>query len=247
MKAGALDNLHRRLGEWKPQSPIASQFPTEEKTTFIIVLIDRSRLISSSTLLTVGVNPRSDGLERSIERHQAKLDSLDAREPHEEHDPNINTILSSLATNLQTLSKRRPRRQANRDASELQVSTKRRRLHNDVGTNITFTLGNMPPFPDDTKISAALESYFFSVHPWLPIIHEARFRRRLDNETEKEKLRLVVHAIILVTGCNSERDDGGASREDVRDWIVSQAMKQSSVEALQALVIIAYSDVRLQQ
>jgi hypothetical protein len=33
--------------------------------------------------------------------------------------------------------------------------------------------------------------------------------------------------------------------EEIRDWIVSQAMKQPSVENLQALVIIASSDVWL--
>ncbi|PLB44151.1 hypothetical protein P170DRAFT_458845 [Aspergillus steynii IBT 23096] len=194
MKAGALDNLHRRL----------------------------------------------DGLECSIERHQAKLESLEAEEPHHETDPNVHAILSSLATNLQNLS-RRPahRRPANR--GDTGDSAKRRRT-NDVGLHPSFTSSNMPPLPDDTLLISALETYFCHVHPWMPIIHEARFRRRLEDDAERDKLHLVIHSIVLVAS-RHERHDGAASREDVRDWIVSQAMKQSSAEALQALVIIAYNDI----
>ncbi|KAK1145245.1 hypothetical protein N8T08_004398 [Aspergillus melleus] len=195
MKAGALDNLHRRL----------------------------------------------DGLERSIERHQAKLESLEAEEPYHDSDPNVNAILSSLATNLQSLSKRSTRRIVTRD--DTGGPAKRRRINDDTDPNQAFTATNIPPLPEETIINATIESYFHYVHPWIPIIHEARFRRRLDDDDERDKLRLVIHAVSLAASRYAETQDDAVSQEDVRDWIVAQAMKQSSVEALQALVIIAYNDV----
>ncbi|KAH8425145.1 Zn(II)2Cys6 transcription factor [Aspergillus melleus] len=195
MKAGALDNLHRRL----------------------------------------------DGLERSIERHQAKLESLEAEEPYQDSDSNVNAILSSLATSLQSLSKRSTRRIVTRD--DTGGPAKRRRINDDTDPNQAFTAISVPPLPEETIINATIESYFHHVHPWIPIIHEARFRRRLDDDDERDKLRLVIHAVFLAASRYSETQPDAVSQEDVRDWIVAQAMKQSSVEALQALVIIAYNDI----
>ncbi|KAI9036449.1 Zn(II)2Cys6 transcription factor [Aspergillus affinis] len=185
---------------------------------------------------------RLDGLERSIERHQAKLESLEAEEPCQDSDPNINAILSSLATSLQSLSKRSStRRVASRD--DAGSPAKRRRVNDDAGPNQAFTATNVPPLPEDTTISTTIESYFHYVHPWIPIIHEARFRRRLDDNDERDKLRLVIHSIFLAASHYTERQHDAVASEDVRDWIVAQAMKQSSVEALQALVITAYNDI----
>lgn len=97
-----------------------------------------------------------------------------------------------------------------------------------------------------------LKSYFNHVHPWIPIIHEGRFRRRLDDDAERDKLHLVLQSMILIASRYIEDEDisnpflrSADESENHRDWVVSKAMKHLSVENLQALLIIAFNDVRL--
>ncbi|KAL2784174.1 fungal-specific transcription factor domain-containing protein [Aspergillus keveii] len=196
MKAGALDNIHRRL----------------------------------------------DALERSVGKQQATIDNIGSGGSHQE-DASVQNILSALATTLQGLSKQSPS-----TSSQSGPPTKRRRLdHDDHGA---YLLSRDPPLPDDTVLSHVLEAYFIYVHPWTPIIHEARFRRRFVDDGERERLQLIIHSMVLVAHGYIEDPDTATSLErqpkqweENRDWIVSQAMKQPSVENLQALVIIASSDI----
>ncbi|KAL3444276.1 fungal-specific transcription factor domain-containing protein [Aspergillus insuetus] len=196
MKAGALDNIHRRL----------------------------------------------DALERSLGKQQATIDNIGSGGSHQE-DASVQNILSALATTLQGLSKRSPS-----TSSQSGRPSKRRRLdHDDHGA---YPLSRDPPLPNDTVLSHVLEAYFIYVHPWTPIIHEARFRRRFVDDGERERLQLIIHSMVLVAHGYIEDLDTATSLEkqpkqweENRDWIVSQAMKQPSVENLQALVIIASSDI----
>lgn len=104
--------------------------------------------------------------------------------------------------------------------------------------------------PDDAVLSQVLEAYFVYIHPWTPIIHEGRFRRRLVHDNERQNLEIVLQAMILVAQRYVEDEDSASDlqkpaeeSEKMRDWLVSQAMKQPSVENLQALVIVASDDV----
>jgi hypothetical protein len=56
---------------------------------------------------------------------------------------------------------------------------------------------------------------------------------------------LVAHGYIEDSDTATALEKQPKQWEENRDWIVSQAMKQPSVENLQALVIIASSDVWL--
>ncbi|KAL2812260.1 fungal-specific transcription factor domain-containing protein [Aspergillus granulosus] len=197
MKAGALDNIHRRL----------------------------------------------DALERSVGRQQATIENLGLGDSHQERDPNVHSILSALATALQGFTKPSPP-----TASHNGPPSKRRRLDN--GGAAPYFPTHDPPLPDDTILSHVLEAYFIYVHPWTPIIHEARFRRRFVDDGERDRLQLIIHSMVLVAQAYVEDSDTAASLErphnqweEIRDWIVSQAMKQPSVENLQALVIIASTDI----
>jgi hypothetical protein len=185
-----------------------------------------------------------DALERSVGKQQATIDNIGTRGSHQE-DASVQNILSALATALQGLSKQSPS-----TSSQSGPPSKRRRLdHDDQGA---YLLSRDPPLPDDTILSHVLEAYFIYVHPWTPIIHEARFRRRFVEDGERERLQLIIHSMVLVAHGYIEDSDTATALEkqpkqweENRDWIVSQAMKQPSVENLQALVIIASSDVWL--
>ncbi|KAL4924102.1 Zn(II)2Cys6 transcription factor [Aspergillus undulatus] len=198
MKAGALDNIHRRL----------------------------------------------DALERSVSKQQDKLDGIEGDRPTPQSDSTIHTLLSTLATSLQKLDKGPLLRQPE---SHTGRSSKRRRQNED---GAYAPSPRLPNIPDDSILSHVLEAYFIHIHPWTPIIHESRFRRRLMDDSERENLRLVMQSMMLVARRYIEDSDTADyvkeltnEGDSVRDWLVSQALKHPSVENLQALVIITSDDI----
>ncbi|KAL4984685.1 fungal-specific transcription factor domain-containing protein [Aspergillus falconensis] len=195
MKAGALDNIHRRL----------------------------------------------DALERSFEKYQATLENSGGAVPPQQNTSTIHTILSTLAAGFQKL-------EQSGSLGPGPSSKKRRRDENEAHCIARST--EIPPIPDDEILSHVLEAYFIYIHPWTPVIHEGRLRRRLVNDCERENLHLVLQSMILVarryiegTETASHLETSINNSENMRDWLVSQAMKQPSVENLQALVIIASNDI----
>lgn len=169
-------------------------------------------------------------MERSIGRQEERLDAYGGQEKGSESV--VGGVLSSLVTSLQGLDGVR--------------SSKRRRV-DEGGGYIPSPVMNIP---DDAVLSQVLEAYFVYIHPWTPIIHEGRFRRRLVHDNERQNLEIVLQAMILVAQRYVEDEDSASDlqkpaeeSEKMRDWLVSQAMKQPSVENLQALVIVASDDV----
>ncbi|KAL4767111.1 fungal-specific transcription factor domain-containing protein [Aspergillus nidulans var. acristatus] len=195
MKAGALENIHRRL----------------------------------------------DVLERSLEKHQARLESSAGAGPPQPSNSAIQAVLSTLAAGFQKL-------EQSGSLGASSSSKKRRRGENEVHCTAPST--EIPPLPDDEVLSHVLEAYFIYIHPWTPVIHEGRLRRRLLEDSDREKLHLLIQSMILVTRPYIEDTETAShlatlinDSENTRDWLVSQAMKQPSVENLQALVIIASNDI----
>ena len=79
------------------------------------------------------------------------------------------------------------------ETSNYQTSNKRRRtesINQDRRTSST----QLPP---DDLINAILDAYFSVVHPFVPIIHEMLFRARLRDPTERPKLLVVLHAMMV--------------------------------------------------
>ncbi|KAF7547513.1 hypothetical protein G7Z17_g7676 [Cylindrodendrum hubeiense] len=228
MKAGAIENLHRRLG--KSFNPLF--FPTE---------------------LPANQQRHGDTLERSVARQQTSLDSLQAESEapsQQTHDSGAHNILSFLATELRkfngtssTHSKSSPRRGENGGPA------KRRRI-NDHTFEKHVLDNTITDLADEKALEGVLQSYFNHVHPWIPIIHEGRFRKRLGDEVERDKLHLVLQSMMLVASRYLVDEDTSNSiprsiedSESYRDWVVSKAMKHLSVENLQALLIIAFNDI----
>jgi hypothetical protein len=78
------------------------------------------------------------------------------------------------------------------------------------------------------------------------MIHRARFQERLANDREYEKLTVLVHAMTMSTSkfINDTSSSMWPSRR-TRKWVISTAMDSLAVENLQALIIVAFSDVSL--
>ena len=183
-------------------------------------------------------------------RQQKALDHYQSQEF--ENRGTVPSIISLLAEEVQNLNKQAHNpTKTNKDQRNHQVqiswTTKRRRLDEDL--NVQGRV-HVPSLPEDEILNQVLRLYFSHVHPWIPVLHEHRFRRRLTENSEKAKLNLVLHSMTFVA--LRYIDEEGLARiltrspgeaEIIRDWIISQAMKEMSVENLQVLVMIAFDDV----
>lgn len=116
----------------------------------------------------------------------------------------------------------------------------------------------MSSIPDEKTLDSLLKAYFSHIHPWIPMIHEGRLRKRLTRHSDsapeqQQKVQMLLAAIRLasarfmeerhLSSCCAEVTDEGQSQ--VRDWVILQSMKRPSVESLQALIVLAFHDVRI--
>lgn len=132
-----------------------------------------------------------------------------------------------------------------------EAAHKRRRTDSDAGHQaVPQYVPTHPTLPDDTVLDEVVTSYFGQIHPWIPMIHEARFRKRLSDNVEKASMHLLLQAMILIASRHIPRRGVAESigrligdQEELRDWVVAKATKRLSVENLQALIIICFHDV----
>jgi hypothetical protein len=102
-----------------------------------------------------------------------------------------------------------------------------------------------PDLPPPRALNMILEAYFVCIHPWIPMIHQARFRSRLADPRERPKLDVVLRAIVLAASRFVSDQHAVVPRPDrLRSWVVSTAMDCMSVESLQAMIILSFNDVR---
>ncbi|KAJ5753666.1 uncharacterized protein N7511_007819, partial [Penicillium nucicola] len=101
-----------------------------------------------------------------------------------------------------------------------------------------------------TEVMAELvDFYFVNVHPWIPVLHEARFRARVHSPNEYPRVTCILHAIVAVCSKFSESEilrDTKAKlnvAEQSRQKVILESMETFSVENLQALVIIAFDTI----
>ncbi|KAK2794112.1 hypothetical protein FQN52_009194 [Onygenales sp. PD_12] len=95
-----------------------------------------------------------------------------------------------------------------------------------------------------------LATYFDHIHPWIPIVHQARFRRRLLDRTQRSRLDVVLRVMVLVSSRFIENHESatdilaaGLTTAKARDQTISDSMNRLCVESLQALVICVFNDI----
>ncbi|KAH6969351.1 fungal-specific transcription factor domain-containing protein [Fusarium avenaceum] len=196
------------------------------------------------------VHKRLDALERTITKQQTLLEKLSTEEASSNVDSQETidgkSLLLSLAREICKLSNT-PSPSADRTNDE--PIAKRRRTNNNTGSRTSRYTSNQPLLPDDIALDHILDAYFRQIHPWIPMIHEARFRRRLQEHSDETNLLPILQAIVLISYRHISQKDIAESvhnmlgGQDTRDWIVAKATKSLSVENLQALIIICFHDI----
>lgn len=100
-------------------------------------------------------------------------------------------------------------------------------------------------------LGSVIDNYFSQVHPWLPMLHETSFRQQFEEQVYGTHLEVILHAMIVAAVRLAIRPDTATTLNRTsqltkrsRDWVMLHALDSLSVENLQALLIIAFDDVR---
>lgn len=135
---------------------------------------------------------------------------------------------------------------------------KRRRLDSCGNPNIDLHLpledlvdasSNLPPAE---LLEDIVNVYFTKIQPWIPVLHETLFRARMHDADQLPALVVIIHAMVVAAIRFAQPETHGLSFQDIECWakrsrsiVVLTAMDSLSVENLQALIIIAFDDVRV--
>lgn len=133
---------------------------------------------------------------------------------------------------------------------------KRRRVDSCGNPNIELAsqLGELgsttSQLPPPELLEEVINAYFILVQPWIPILHETRFRSRFYNHEQLPCLTVLLHAIVVAAIRFVDSDSNKLSEKEMEAWIsksrsivLLSGMDGMSVENLQALSIIAFTDV----
>jgi hypothetical protein len=135
------------------------------------------------------------------------------------------------------------------------ISRKRRRQTQDYESlseslDISDYADTLSALPSQRLLDAIVDTYFSKIHPWVPLIHEGRFRARLEDAQGRLKYGVVLHALVAITMKHVRFDEYGTSKTEAirqisrsRNVVMLSGMDSLSVENLQALVLIAFDHV----
>ncbi|KAF5663905.1 C6 transcription factor [Fusarium circinatum] len=184
------------------------------------------------------VHKRLDSLERTIANQQKELQNLRAKKASttqtssQQEAVDGQSLLSSLAREICKLGY--PALTASPGAPT--DSPHKRRRTEQVGYREKFQYAvNQPGLPDDDILDQVVDAYFRHIHPWIPMIHEARFCKRRQDHGDDRCLLPVLQAMILSASHHVPRRDTAEIAES--HW------RPRRFENLQALIIICFRDI----
>ncbi|KAB5576333.1 hypothetical protein GE09DRAFT_620751 [Coniochaeta sp. 2T2.1] len=105
----------------------------------------------------------------------------------------------------------------------------------------------MPPLPSLPVLEAIVEAHFRTLHHWMPILHETRFRAKLRDSRERTRIAVVFHALVSTSIKYIDLVSFEMTLEDVqrqirisRRAVMLNAMDSLSIENTQALAFLAF-------
>ncbi|KAH6648321.1 fungal-specific transcription factor domain-containing protein [Truncatella angustata] len=228
-------------------------------------MADRSCLGGSCTYETKRVKPglkagAVESLHRRLDALEQHVRNRDQRDVEAQDDilptkgPSSNTqetialnIVSLLAKELPKLVDSSSQNHSSSDDHSSLPRKRRRTEDEDTGLSIKApAISKVTELLGDKILELVITAYFSHVHHWIPMIHQERYRQRMDDPHERRKIAVLTHAITLAAS-KYVQDEQITSvvldQSTRRDWIVYTAMNELSVESMQALIIVAYNDI----
>ncbi|CAL5874068.1 uncharacterized protein PFLUO_LOCUS8355 [Penicillium psychrofluorescens] len=127
---------------------------------------------------------------------------------------------------------------------------KRRRIKDTTPSTLPIDIdGDISAILPVDVMTELVDLYYVNIHPWIPVLHVARFRERMQLPDERPRIACILHAIIAVCARFSQsaflREEKTKSRiaEKSRQKVILDSTESFSVENLQALVIIAFETI----
>ena len=104
--------------------------------------------------------------------------------------------------------------------------------------------------PNEEALERIIDTYFSTVHHWIPFIHQKRFRQRLRDPSSAPNLTVLLHgmtvaAIRQVAPEHVAQDTIEQHIKSSRNVVLLNAMNGLSIENMQALALVAFESVRL--
>jgi Fungal Zn(2)-Cys(6) binuclear cluster domain len=162
-------------------------------------------------------------------------------------------LKSSLLLAGSSLEHSKSQRELEKDSSDMESverPAKRHRLY-DVNSPSFLVNSNSDSsgiLPTEI-MNELVDFYHVNIHPWIPILHVAKFRERMKLAHERPRITCILHAIIAVCIRFSRNDHlqdeetKSQIAEKSRQKVILNSTESFSVENLQALVIIAFETV----
>lgn len=197
-----------------------------------------------------------DHLESRLSKQESKLEVGQLFGPSDsgQYEPSQGTALSVLASELLKLAKSTQQDDVPTEHASQQAS-KRRRLENPRSPiHREPWIEERPPLPLPDVLDVIVRTYFTHIQPWIPMLHIEVFPPKLKTIEGLRQQLPVVHAMSLAVepylartpnypiSSSTRNDQWPASR--IRSWVVAEAMNAVTLEGLQALTIVAFTDVR---
>lgn len=99
-------------------------------------------------------------------------------------------------------------------------------------------------------LESIVDTYFSQVHPWIPMIHQGEFRQHLITSSNESTIEVILHAMVVAAirlfkiGSFRHEDPIVRVVKNSRNFVILNALNSLCVENLQALIIVAFDDVR---
>lgn len=102
-----------------------------------------------------------------------------------------------------------------------------------------------PALPSHTQLQSVVAAYFDNIHPWIPLIHQARFLTIFSEPSKYGASTVILHAMVIAAAkFVSDLDvDSVELLRARRNLVLCMAMDNMSLQNLQALCILVWDDI----
>lgn len=101
--------------------------------------------------------------------------------------------------------------------------------------------------PNNQVLDRAITAYFATAHHWIPMLHERRFRGRLEDPVDSQNVIVLLHAIVAITLRHVDAEEIRFETQDIEeqikastDFVTLYVAENLSVESCQALIMLCF-------
>lgn len=171
-------------------------------------------------------------------------------QPRDQGPQSFVQVSMALAKALQSISASIKLRESSISPDPESSASRKRKRNQPNRTPLSEQVDEDDPLsslPSQLILDLVVQTYFQTVHHWIPFLHPSRTKLRLSDQPKKRALAIILHAMVCSTLKLLNGKDLGLERVDIehqikhsRQTVLLTAMSSPSTEHLQALVILSF-------